>query len=103
MLLYKEVLQQCMRRFLAERRGLTLIDGRPSLSSRTGVTASAFKLRTHNMQTTRAYGDPVQRKRNANEPSSLICMKCTEVPEFQETKLGQRVTTTYTLHDTPYS
>jgi len=54
------------------------------------------------MQTARAYGDSVQRKRNANEPSSLVCTTCTEVPEFQETKLGQRVTTTYTLHETQY-
>jgi hypothetical protein len=30
-LLYKEVLQQCTRRYLTERRGLTLIDERPSL------------------------------------------------------------------------
>jgi len=52
------------------------------------------------MQTTRAYGDSVQRKRNANEPSSRVCTTRTEVPAFQETKLGQRVTTTYTLHET---
>jgi hypothetical protein len=53
-----------------------------SLSSRTGVTAPAFKLRTYNIQTARAYGDTVQREGNANEPSSLVCTTCTEVLGF---------------------